>query len=38
LYGSSVAVIAARLKEQEDDIFRQFHTLDEQLNPWQRTD
>lgn len=38
LQGSLVAVIEARLKEHEDDMLRQSHTLDEQLNPWQRAD
>jgi hypothetical protein len=38
LEGQNVAVIEARLKEEEDDILKQLHTLDERLNGWQRAD
>jgi hypothetical protein len=38
LEGQSVAVIEARLKEEEDDILKQLHTLDERLNAWQQAD
>ncbi len=38
LEGQTVAVIEARLKEEEDDILKQLHTLDERLNAWQQAD
>lgn len=38
LEGQSVAVIEARLKEEEDDILKQLHTLDERLAAWQGAD
>ncbi|MCZ7636752.1 MAG: hypothetical protein M5U12_12385 [Verrucomicrobia bacterium] len=38
LEGQSVAVIEARLKEEEDDILKQLHTLDDRLGEWQRAD
>ena len=38
LEGQPVATIEARLKEEEDDILKQMHTLHERLTPWQRAD
>ena len=38
LEGQSVAIIEARLKEEEDDILKQLHTLDERLKGWQQAD
>jgi len=38
LEGQSAAVIEARLKEEEDDILKQLHTLDDRLGEWQRAD
>ena len=38
LEGQPVPVIEARLKEEEDDILKQLHTLDERLSEWQRAD
>jgi hypothetical protein len=38
LEGQPVAVIETRLKEEEDDILKQLHTLDERLNAWQPPD
>ena len=38
LEGQSVTIIEARLKEEEDDILKQLHTLDERLAAWQRAD
>ncbi|HNQ90858.1 MAG TPA: hypothetical protein PKM73_19765 [Verrucomicrobiota bacterium] len=38
LEGQPVPVIEARLKEEEDDILKQLHTLDERLGAWQRAD
>ena len=38
LEGQSVAVIEGRLKEEEDDILKQLHTLDERLAAWQQAD
>jgi hypothetical protein len=38
LDGQPVPVIEARLKEQEDDILKQLHTLDDRLGEWQRAD
>lgn len=38
LEGQPVPVIEARLKEEEDDILKQLHTLDERLSAWQRAD
>jgi hypothetical protein len=38
LDGQNVAVIEARLKEEEDDILKQLHTLDERLKAWQQAD
>lgn len=36
LEGHPTAVIEARLKEEEDDILKQLHTLDERLAAWQQ--
>jgi hypothetical protein len=38
LEGHPVATIEARLKEEEDDILKQLHTLNERLRPWQQSD
>ena len=38
LEGQPVPVIEARLKEEEDDILKQLHTLDERLGAWQRAE
>ncbi len=38
LEGQSVAMIEARLKEEENDILKQLHTLDETLQAWQLAD
>ena len=38
LEGQPVPVIEARLKEEEHDILKQLHTLDERLGAWQRAD
>jgi hypothetical protein len=38
LEGQSVAVIESRLKEEEDDILKQLHTLDERLSAWQQAE
>jgi len=38
LEGHPVEVIESRLKEEEDDIVKQLHTLDERLNAWQQAD
>ncbi|MCZ7636892.1 MAG: hypothetical protein M5U12_13100 [Verrucomicrobia bacterium] len=38
LEGQPVPVIEERLKEEEDEILKQLHTLDERLNAWQRKD
>jgi len=38
LEGQPVPVIEARLKEEEDDILKQLHTLDERLSAWQQAD
>jgi hypothetical protein len=38
LEGHPVATIEARLKEEEDDILKQLHTIDERLKPWQQAD
>jgi len=38
LEGQSVAVIETRLKEEEDDILKQLHTLDERLKGWQQAE
>jgi hypothetical protein len=38
LEGQPVATIEARLKEEEDDILKQLHTLNERLKTWQQSD
>jgi hypothetical protein len=38
LEGHPVATIEARLKEEEDDILKQLHTIDERMKPWQQAD
>ena len=38
LEGQGVSVIESRLKEEEDDILNQLHTLDERLSAWQQAD
>lgn len=38
LEGQPVTVIEARLKEAEDEILQQLHTLDERLGGWQQAD
>ncbi|CAG0995231.1 hypothetical protein ARNL5_03564 [Anaerolineae bacterium] len=38
LEGQPVPVIEERLKEEEDEILKQLHTLDERLSAWQRKD
>ena len=38
LEGQPVATIEARLKEEEDEILKQLHTIDERLTPWQQAD
>ena len=38
LEGQPVAVIETRLKEQEDEVLTQLHTLDDHLTAWQRAD
>lgn len=38
LEGQATPIIEARLKEEEDDILKQLHTLDEQLKAWQQAE
>jgi hypothetical protein len=38
LEGQPVATIEARLKEEEDEILKQLHVIDERLTPWQQAD
>ena len=32
-----VEVIEARLKEEEDEVLKQLHTIDERINHWRST-
>ena len=37
LVGHPVEVVEARLKEEEDEVLKQLHTIDERLGEWQRS-